>query len=93
LLESLETAADLSDVPLVTVEALVAARRVRVERVGGERKVRVDDIFTATAEALGPPAPAPLSRRLADRRRRRAVAGEMPLRFEDGDGAGESGAR
>src|SRR5262249_38783995 len=83
LLASIEAAADLADVLVVTVEALVAAGRVRVERVGGELRVRVDDIFAPP----DPPAPAPLTRRLADRRRRRAAAGERPL-FHDGEAEG-----
>jgi nucleoside-diphosphate-sugar epimerase len=92
LLASVEATADLADVLVATVEAMVAAGRVRTENVGGELKVRVDDLIQAILEALGPPAPAPLTRRLEDRRRRRAAAGELPL-FDDGDEAEGTDAR
>src|SRR5262245_3259472 len=38
LLSSVEAAADLADVLVVTVEAMVAAGRVRVEFIGGQKK-------------------------------------------------------
>jgi hypothetical protein len=86
LLTSVEAGADLADVLVATAEALVAANRVRVEFIGGERKIRVDDLIRAAAEPPSAPTPAPLGRRLADRRRRRAT-GELLLGFRDGDGA------
>jgi hypothetical protein len=85
-------AARLNDVTEVQIDRWVAAGRVRVEWRGRNRLVALDDIARLAAAARDLDLPAPLTQRLADRRRRRAAAPELPLRPDDGDGAGE-GAR
>ena len=47
------SAARQAKVDLATVERLIAAGKVEVERVRGERRVRVDDLLRAVAEGGG----------------------------------------
>jgi hypothetical protein len=89
----MSAAARLNDVTEDQIDRWIAAGRVRVEWRGRNRLVALDDVARLAAAARDLDLPAPLTRRLADRRRRRAAAPELPLRPDDALGGEEGGRR
>jgi hypothetical protein len=82
-------AARLNDVTEDQIDRWVAAGRVRVEWRGRNLPFALDDVARLAAAARDLDLPAPLTMRLADRRRRREAAPELP--FHDAEGGGEGG--
>jgi hypothetical protein len=66
----------------------VLSGKVRTQRIRGSLFVAVEDALELAAEAPAPAPTPPLVRRVEDRRRRRAAAPELPLRYDGGEAEG-----